>query len=282
MTDISTEQVGHAIQSFLEENHQAKADKGEDYLPENWIAAKAIGFAEKLKFGTHTSRGVHPSSTGNNITFITSQALPAHLVGSQQIPPQIDASGNAADLPLTKFFAILVDANSNTTLQDLLLQNHPALHGVFDPDANLSDQYQHLFQQALRGENQAPQTDARNKQLLWPGSANAITDDDYLNLIPLHPSSLSHHLWQHISNTRKQQKTAKETATAYTRFHGLSILKLGGTKPQNVSSLNSKQKGENHLLPALPPRYTPPTQTHLTRAVVPSSITTCVTNVVKR
>ena len=117
------------------------------YQPEIWLAEDAVRFAKKLKFGTHISKGIHPSSQGDNINFRPEHALPDTLVGSQCLPhPKQDTTGDAAALPLAALFDIAIGEH---TLRDLLLQDHPALRGAFADDAALSDHYQSLFQSAI-------------------------------------------------------------------------------------------------------------------------------------
>ncbi|MCF3997914.1 type I-F CRISPR-associated protein Csy1, partial [Pseudomonas aeruginosa] len=41
----------------------------------------------------------------------------------------------------------------------------------------------------------------------------------------------------------------------FSEYPNLAIQKFGGTKPQNISQLNSERYGENWLLPSLPPHW---------------------------
>lgn len=270
---------------------QELADLREKYTVSNWLTDDGKRFAQQLKFGTHISKGIHPDSKGDNVNFARSgRELPEGLCGSQCVPEThylLDANGNAAALPLAGFLAS--DVSEGVLLRDLLLANHPALSGAFADDPALSDQYQQLFTQVLRGESETAQTHERNKQLLWPNGDKAIVEDDYTVVIPLHPSALSHYVYRQISEQRwseaakaagklyfeMRQETpdkARKKLAEYREEHGklpvsvrfsdLARMTLGGTKPQNISQLNSQQGGRQMLLPSLPPQYQAP-EAHL-------------------
>lgn len=262
MSALTSENIRSKIQQFLEDNYAAKQAAHEkkpikdltSYEPKRWIADKALSFAKQLRFGTHISRGVHPSSNGNTV-FFAHREIEKSIVGSQHLlKTKIDASGNAAALPLIKFFTLIIDEEAQLTLQDLILSHHPALDGVFDDNPEKSKEYQEHFYHALSAQNQVIQTDELNKQLLWPLS-DEITKDEYITLIPLHPSALVNNIYERVQQTRTKKKQAKEELLPYSQFSQLVRLKIGGENSQNVSALNSKQGGINFLLPSLPPQY---------------------------
>ena len=85
---------------------------------------------------------------------------------------------------------------------------------------------------------------------------------DYHLLAPLFPTSLVHAVYTHLQESRfsdavKQARQAHKEEKAhpngYREYPHLAMQKFGGTKPQNVSQLNSERRGENWLLPSLPP-----------------------------
>ena len=171
MPDISTAQVRAAILGFLQSQYEKKAEadlkklaKAEEagdeaeiaslqtalsalkakYGLDAWLEQDAVRFAAQLKFGSHIAKGVHPDSKGDNVNFQAGFDLPAFLAGSQSLrkaEAELDANGNAAALPLAAFFDTVVDEASQSTLLDLLLQDHPALKGAFADDPERSDRY---------------------------------------------------------------------------------------------------------------------------------------------
>lgn len=96
MSDISPEQAKDAVKAFLsylydkktekeqkqlikaiedgdlttiESVKQTLAEAKEKYSVATWIPDAATRMAKQLKFGTHISKGVHPMSRGDNISF---------------------------------------------------------------------------------------------------------------------------------------------------------------------------------------------------------------------
>ncbi|MFC0308588.1 type I-F CRISPR-associated protein Csy1 [Gallibacterium trehalosifermentans] len=233
------------------------------YLPENWLNEAANRMAKQISFSTHLSKPLHPDSKGNNVNF--RQTVLHQFVGSQLVSENIlDASGNAAALPLVAFLNIVVDEKENLLLRDLLLMDSPLLKKAFSEDEQLSDFYKHQFQKALLNEITEPITYEKNKQLLWPLEPEKITSDHYHCIIPLYPTVLTHTIYNKIQHIRfsDDTKIARENRKkdnveqyAYPTINDLAIIKLGGSQPQNVSSLNSQQTGKHYLLPSLPPIF---------------------------
>ncbi|MBQ9682119.1 MAG: type I-F CRISPR-associated protein Csy1 [Neisseriaceae bacterium] len=233
------------------------------YHPNNWISQKALVFAEQLKFGTHLAKHTHSDSKGDNVYFSAQNSLPENLCASQSVPQDeyiLDATGNAAALPLAKFFDIAI---GQTTLKQLLLQDNHAVHGVFADNEQQSLEYCRIFQAALKAENQHPKSDERNKQLLWFCADETEENKQYQVLIPLYPVALVHCLYNKVQqrfadtvkNGEKARKENKAYSQKYATVHDLAFVKLGGANPQNLSQINSKQGGKHFLLPSLPPQF---------------------------
>lgn len=287
-THIDRTQVMQAIDDFLYAQYYKKAEKlitayqkaqeaddqakmaqltdelaplQEKFTKDNWFAEFAPK-AGQLKFGTHIAKGVHPASKGDNVIYTPRADLP--FVGSHSVPALVlDATGNAAALPVAGFFDWQVV--QGVRFKDLLLADDPVLKGCFASDPTLSDKYQAYFVQALHANGDNPSSFERNKQLLW-AMPNAQALDDYRLIIPLHPSALVYEVFQKINDLRyseanTQAKDTRFKAKAdtvpmpYVSLHDLARVQLGGTKPQNISQLTSRQMGRQYLLPSLPPIF---------------------------
>jgi len=236
------------------------------YSLANWMQDAAERMAGQLRFGTHISKGIHPDSKGDNLNLQAKAPLPEGLVGSQTLPDlPVDANGNAAALPLAAFFETWVDEGQGIKIRTLIQAQHPSIERAFSPDEELSKAYLQRFKAALDNPVDNPATHERNKQLLWPQS-NAITDDAYIAIVPLYPSALTSQFFTKINNARfsDKNKLARDSRRkkpaerqAYLSIPDIAVVRLGGTKPQNISQLTSKQSGRNYLLSALPPIINP-------------------------
>lgn len=154
--------------------------------------------------------------------------------------------------------------NLGIKLRDVILENTQAVATSFADDEDLSKGYQQSFLNCLNRQINAPKTCESNKQILWAIAQDDSDDDNYITLIPLHPTVLTHEFFQLVNEKRysddnkiARDNRFKKTAhqTAYLSIKDLAVVQLGGTKPQNVSQLASKQGGRNYLLPSMPPVF---------------------------
>lgn len=267
-TDTEQKQLAKAIESNdfnkITELKATLAEAKEKYSVASWIPDEAIRFAKQLKFGTHISKGVHPMSRGDNISFSKKSDIPIAFVGTHSIESNyIDANRSAAALPLAAFFDF--EVSETAKIRDLISADNIDFIASLASDQKLAKTYQKAFKTAIQNVITEPVTDELNKQVLWV--TNAYEDADieelnYINIIPLYPSVLTHEVYQRINHLKfsDENKTArdnrfKKTAEQqpYVTLNDLATLQLGGTKPQNVSLLMSKQGGRNYLLPSLSP-----------------------------
>lgn len=291
MNDIPSELTSNAVKAFLASQYDKKteteqkqlakaienkehekaselketlADAKDKYSVNNWIADAATRMAKQLNFGTHISKGVHPDAKGDNVSFEVINNLSETIVGTHSIDSSyIDANGNAAALPLAAFFDF--EINETTKIRDLILDDNTDFVASLNSDQTLANTYQQTFKEALQNNIIEPVTHERNKQTLWVTNAYEETDIEqlnYINIVPLYPSVLTHEIYQRVNHLKfsDENKAArdnrfKKTAEQrpYVSLNNLATVQLGGTKPQNVSLLMSKQGGRNYLLPSLPP-----------------------------
>lgn len=227
------------------------------YQKHTWLI-EAKKMAENVQVGTHISKGIHPSSRGDNINF-TGEVLHDFVNTKTIVSTFLDANSprGAIDLPLVAFFEWEVIAG--VKMRDVILQNSEAVQKSFDDNIDISKGYQQTFLDCLNNKLKNPKTHELNKQLLYP-----LANDEYISLIPLYPSVLTHEVFININDKKfnEDNKTARENRhkktaiqQSYISIHDLASVQLGGTKPQNVSQLMSKQGGRNYLLPSLPPKF---------------------------
>lgn len=239
------------------------------YATTTWVEDAATRMAKQLTFGTHISKGIHPDAKGDNVSFQPSAqdtaVLPVTLVGTHSLNSAlIDANGNAAALPLAAFFDFSI--NDTVKIRDLILTDNADFIASLSPDKMIAQAYHQAFKQALQNPISQPVSHARNKQMLWLHNAASTADLaalQYTAIVPLYPSVLTHEMYQKINHLKYSDaskiardnrfKKKGEKHSAYVSLLDLATVQLGGTKPQNVSQLMSRQGGRNYLLPSLPP-----------------------------
>lgn len=263
--DKKTEKEQKQLAKAIEDNDVAKVAQlqaflqpfKDKYQKQTWLI-EAKKMAENVQVGTHISKGIHPSSRGDNVNF--TGEVSHDFVNTKTIASTfLDANSprGAIDLPLVAFFEWEVIAG--VKMRDVILQNSEAVQKSFADNIELSKSYQQAFLDCLNNQLKNPKTHELNKQLLYP-----LANDEYISLIPLHPSVLTHEFFIKINDKKynEDNKTARENRhkknvaqQRYISIHDLASVQLGGTKPQNVSQLMSKQGGRNYLLPSLPPKF---------------------------
>ena len=104
----------------------------------------------------------------------------------------------------------------------------------------------------------------RAKQVYWLVGDDAGDDASYHLLAPLHATSLAQVVYEEVQDVRfgEANKQARQApweglpyGGVYREFRDLAVQKVGGTKPQNISQLNSERRGHNYLLASLPPTW---------------------------
>jgi len=262
-----------AIGAFLQERLQAKLDKLKpddpqreeviaSFVSEVWLA-NAAKRVEQIQAVTHSLKPIHPDARGTNL-YVEPSALPrlaelgSHALGQHFVG---DVVGNAAALDVYKLLKL--EVNGRTLLAALLAQDADALAALHTDPAQaqaLRDAFVSLTQPRAEG----PSSHTLAKQLYWLTGSDACADADYTLLAPLYATSLAHAVHAQVQEDRfgdanKAARQARREQKAHDGvFHdypGLAVQNMGGTKPQNISQLNSERRGMNYLLSSLPPRW---------------------------
>lgn len=260
------------IEQFIAERLAAKLEglAGDDpkraallaqYAPNVWLedAARRAG---QIQAVTHTLKAIHPDAKGTNLYCLPS-ALPQHqLVGSHCLGDDFagDVVGNAAALDVYKLLKLEHDDQS---LLSLLLAEDADAIAALHLDAEQARSLAAAFTGITRArDGLASHTHA--KQLYWLAGGDPRNDAHYHLLAPLYASSLAHRVYQCIQADRfgepaKEARQARRNNQPHPgvihEYPQLAVQKLGGTKPQNISQLNSERRGDNYLLASLPPSW---------------------------
>ena len=263
------------IEKFLQERLQAKLDKlkPDDPQREEVIASFARDIwledaarrVQQIQAVTHSLKPIHPDARGTNLYAQPAQLPPLAELGSHALGADFagDVVGNAAALDVYKFLKLQVGGQS--LLSALLANDAAALQALHDDPAQakvLRDAFVSLTEPRAGG----PSSHGRAKQMYWLAGNDATDDGQYELLAPLYATSLAHAVYGEIQEYRfgeanKAARMARRERKAHDGvFHdypGLAAQKMGGTKPQNISQLNSERGGVNYLLSSLPPAWTP-------------------------
>lgn len=252
----SARRIRAEIERFIREDREFEGD------PREWIASAARRVMQ-LQQVTHSAKFTHPStdwkvagllSTGNPSA--DQLELGTHALSE---PPPLEVVGNAAVLDIYKFVCLSVDGRD---LLDRAMVRDPALLAALDADEAMAAKWAEAFA-SLPIPKGTLASHKLAKQVYWP-----IGDGNYHLLSPLLSSPLAHALRPFVQESRfpKVSKAARE-AREKGKFHSEgfhdyphhAIQSFGGSKPQNISQLNSERRGENLLLASLPPLWESPT-----------------------
>lgn len=270
---LSSSQVKEAITTFIAERLAKKLEKEtaaakraileEEHEPATWIADAALR-APQIQVATHILKAIHPDAKGTNLNVPPDKLPPRDVIGSSLATNDRDAVGNAAALDVNAFLSIPIGDKS---LLQLLEEEDGATINTLRKSFGLSkEDIARLAAVAL------PKAELRShgraKQIYWLVGAEPTDPKAFRLLLPLYPSSLVQRAYQTIQSDKfgDEAKTARASRKAGTfidtpirDYPNLAVQRLGGTKPQNISQLNSKRGGNNYLLASFPPvwRVTP-------------------------
>lgn len=171
-----------------------------------------------------------------------------------------DVVGNAAALDVYKLLKL--EHEGQPLLSLLLAEDGDALAALH----NNAEQAQSLAA-AFTGITRARDglaSHTHGKQLYWLAGDDPRNDAHFHLLAPLYASSLAHRVYLGIQADRfgepakeaRQARRDKQLHPGVIReYPQLAVQQLGGTKPQNISQLNSERRGDNYLLASLPPSW---------------------------
>lgn len=259
-----------AIAAFITEQRDIKLKDKNDpetskkFEYENWLNETANTISG-VQLTTHPLKATYPDAKIKETTspFVKSHQLPTHKeVGSHMIKQDIsDGTGNAALLGKFKFLTgIIIE---NMPLAHWCLENDADLLTAINSDPDIASQVNFGLKKTYR-ENAAPRSHTFAKQVYWL-VGNEPSDNGHFQLLqPMFSSSLAHVVHADIQEARfgddnkaarKARRNKDPCGLPYRDYRNLVARKLGGTKPQNISQLNSERGGVNYLLASLPPLW---------------------------
>ena len=219
----------------------------------SWLP-NAAKRAKQLCIVSHPGKFSHPSAKISSIIAPINYQADGFL-RTGNVGAEMDVLGNAAAIDVYKFLSIKL-ADGQTILSHLEQNTHVIEKQLTIPNSSFKEVRQSLL--AIKEDDNAlTRTSGRIKQIYFP-----IKDDSYHLLSILSPSNLMFKFKERINLMRfsDEAKLAREAKrnnkfneAGFSEIIGISIIGFGGTKPQNISILNSQNGGVSYLLPSLPP-----------------------------
>ena len=262
-----------AISAFLQERLQAKLDKLKPDDPQRdeviasfahdvWLACAAKR-VEQIQAVTHSLKPIHADARGTNL-YVEPRTLPplaelgSHALGERFVG---DVVGNAAALDVYKLLKL--EVNGRSLLTALLAHDADAL-AALHADPAQAEKLRDAFVSLTQPRAEGPSSHTLAKQLYWLTGTDACDDAHYTLLAPLYATSLAHAVHAQVQEDRfgEANKAARQARRerkvhdgVFHDYPGLAVQNMGGTKPQNISQLNSERRGMNYLLSSLPPKW---------------------------
>jgi CRISPR-associated protein Csy1 len=252
------------IQDFLQGRLQGKLDKLKDeekkqsliesYKIEAWLDNKSRRVNE-LTLVTHAIKYQNPDAKGSSLYSTKEKSNNLFWVSTASLKnPVDDVVGNAAALDVYKFLQL---SYQDETILSRIFRNDEALRAALPAsDEKINSWFQNF--KAIKNPKIPPTTHTLAKQLYFP-----IGDGIYHLLAPLFPTALVHEVYRQVQTrfddatklARKARRESRYHPHGYRDYLNLAVQNFGGTKPQNISQLNSERKGQAFLLPSLPPTW---------------------------
>lgn len=260
-----------AVEAFLHERLQTRIDKLQpddpkrpeliaEYQRGPWLESAARR-VKQIQAVTHSLKPIHPDARGTNLYIApvdlpTLDELGSHALGHRFAT---DVVGNAAALDVYKLLKL--EAGGRSLLQALHANDADALQALSENPAEARSLRDALVSLTVEREGGAS-SHVHAKQLYWLVGDDANDDAQYHLLAPLYATSLAQAVYEEVQDARfgEANKLARQARRegaphdgVYREYRGLAVQKMGGTKPQNISQLNSERGGNNYLLASLPP-----------------------------
>lgn len=247
------------IKAFILERLEKKGKGGDASEMMDWLndASRRAGQIQRV---THPLKYTHSDAKGRSVFDQGVVGYPPGFSETSLVTAStvshgaLDFDGNAAALDIASFMKLHV---GDTSLMDYIITGDASpLRPFAETDIQAIDWVQG-FRQMLSDNDAVSHTLA--KQVYFP-----LAKGGYHLLSPLFASSLSHAIGTRVRHARyseeaKDARSAmrqdKSSRSIVTYYRTLAVRKFGGSKPQNISMLNSEQRGETFLLSCAPPTW---------------------------
>lgn len=239
----------------LDKQVELESEANDKFWLNTWLP-DAASRASQITMVSHPSKFSHPNAKTSALV-ATKQSKADGYLRSGNVAYELDVFGNAAAMDVYKFLSVVL--SDNRTILDHLEENSAEIQSLLAIDsANYEDMRLSFLK--IKDVGTKSKTDPLVKQVYFP------VDDGYHLLSLLTPSGLLCKVKERIDTMRfsdeakearefRNGKEKKHHAVGFSDVLNLTITAYGGTQPQNVSVLNSRNAGRAYLLPTLPPLF---------------------------
>ena len=255
LTKAEKDKSADELAEYRLEWQQQKQELLDKFKPDIWLT-DAAKRAKQISLVSHALKYTHSDAKGTSLMMEgSSNDSSGYLSSSGLASVKADVVGNAAALDVAN---LLLLESDGTRLLDLVQQGDASALQSFGSTEQQADWLQG-FKEALKVLDPASHTLA--KQLYFPIEK---AENGYHLLAPLAASSLNHSVFQRVQQSRfseeaKAARDAKRKERYWQQgtrdYLSLAIQTFGGTKPQNISLLNSQRGGRAYLFNAQPPAW---------------------------
>lgn len=222
-------------------------DKAEEkFAKENWIA-DAAKRARQLSLASHVCKFSHPDAKSSSV-ISTCEFRKDGYLRSGNVACELDAYGNAAAVDVFEF--LLTAMEDGKTIIDHLERNSEEIKR----ELTIAKEYDRVRTEFLeiKKANQEIKSDERLKQVYFP------VGDNYHLLSIMTASGVLRELQGRINGMVEKARSARKKdhedyGRDYDAMYDLTVTAYGGTKPQNISVLNLRNRGNAYLLSSTPP-----------------------------
>lgn len=237
----------------------------------NNIIFEGAKCADQVQIATHIAKVTHPDLRVKDVTnirvhlpsMVSRPEIGTHVLDKNAL--SIDATGNGAINKKGYELHLLLNVPiEDERFVDLILRWDTDALLALDEDLTVAKEIASKVVLIEEDKCRNLSSHTMAKQIYWCIAREPTDDAGFHLLQPLFSSSLAHAVHQEINDARfgDQNKEARQAFykkeahdAIYREYKDLAIRKLGGTKPQNISQLNSERRGENYLLGSLPPHW---------------------------
>lgn len=254
VTSSQQEKLSGVEKTEHAENQRAiREEINVSFRPSNWLT-DASKRASQIQLATHAPKFTHSDAKASSVNAAGVKGVPGRVGTHCVTNPTIDVTGNAAALDVANL--LLLSDGTEKLWQQLVNDNPEALQEFSTSDKQLNEWVEGLSSAINGGEYSAH---TLSKQVYFP-----VDEGGYHLITPLFPTSLCHEIYEltksarfdEVSkNARASRKSNSPSDDDVVNYIGVAEMGFGGSKPQNISLLNSQRRGLAYLFSCAPPTW---------------------------